>query len=140
MSASSLVVVITGSNKGIGLALVAAYAKKGSKVYASCRTASPELKAIAGVHVVEGIDVATDDGAAKLASCLESESRIDILINNAAGGATAVVTAKEFPHVFRNAVEVNTLGPLRIMTAVAPAVYRGGTAHIYIGLMVRTEQ
>ena len=51
-------VLVTGSNRGIGLALVKELAAQGAHVVATCRKPSAALGAVGGnVQVVEGIDV-----------------------------------------------------------------------------------
>ncbi|SFD53581.1 SDR family oxidoreductase [Pseudoalteromonas denitrificans] len=77
-------VVITGANRGIGLAMVGIYANQGSKVIALCRKSSAKLNALANanVEVVEGIDVATSEGITKMVSAI-GEQKISVLINNA---------------------------------------------------------
>ena len=49
--------VVTGANRGIGLALVTQLHRRGATVVAVCRQTSPELVAL-GVRVESGIDVA----------------------------------------------------------------------------------
>ncbi|HEX3346417.1 MAG TPA: SDR family NAD(P)-dependent oxidoreductase, partial [Polyangiaceae bacterium] len=73
--------VVTGANRGIGLALVGALKQRGHAVLAACRRSSPELAKL-GVEVVEGVDVATDAGLAALVAAV-GERPIDLLVNNA---------------------------------------------------------
>ncbi len=49
-------VVITGGNRGIGLALTKRYKARGAKVYATCRNSCDELNS-AGVTIIKGVDV-----------------------------------------------------------------------------------
>ena len=73
--------LITGANRGIGLALCKTYLAQGWKVIGLCRTASPELTA-SGARVIAGVDVTDAQALAHLVETLEGES-IDLLINNA---------------------------------------------------------
>ena len=84
-------VVITGANRGIGLALTLNYLNQGDQVIAVCRHASEELKQ-SSATIVDGIDVGNPESLAKLADALSSQS-IDILINNA--GVLAVENIEE---------------------------------------------
>ena len=74
-------VVITGTNRGIGLAFSRCYKAAGDSVIAVCRQSSPALEALE-VEVVEGINVAKAEDVNTLAKGLASRP-IDILINNA---------------------------------------------------------
>ena len=49
--------VVTGANRGIGLALVQQLQLRGAAVVAVCRQSSPALQSL-GVRVERGIDVA----------------------------------------------------------------------------------
>ena len=74
-------VVITGTNRGIGLELARQYAEQGCEVIAACREPSAELSAL-DVDVCAGVEVATDAGARKLRQHI-GDRTVDILINNA---------------------------------------------------------
>ena len=74
-------VVITGANRGIGLAMTEAFLQRGDMVYALCRRSSEALNQTAA-RVIEGVDMLdTEHLAASLAPL--NEVSIDILINNA---------------------------------------------------------
>jgi NAD(P)-dependent dehydrogenase (short-subunit alcohol dehydrogenase family) len=73
--------VVTGTNRGIGLALVQELVQKGFRVVAACRTRSAALSAT-GVEVVENVDVATDPGIQTLKAAV-GDRNIDLLIHNA---------------------------------------------------------
>ena len=77
----SKTVVVTGANRGIGLALVEHYRRRGDRVVAVCRQTSQELKAC-GVESVEGVDLGNPDAGEKLRDALQG-TIIDVLINNA---------------------------------------------------------
>ncbi|UAA40524.1 SDR family oxidoreductase [Paraneptunicella aestuarii] len=74
-------VVITGANRGIGLALTKHYLSRGDQVWALCRSASDELKDTQA-NIVEGVDVQDFNSLPKALAPL-SQINIDILINNA---------------------------------------------------------
>ena len=73
-------VVITGANRGIGLALATAYAARGDEVIATSRTPSDALAALSGVtqHTLE-----VSDGASVEAFVSQISGPVDVLINNA---------------------------------------------------------
>lgn len=80
-------VLVTGSNRGLGLEFVRQYAARGWKVIATARNleAAPELNAIAAKNrnvTVDRLDV-EDVGAIKALAAKYKGSAIDVLINNA---------------------------------------------------------
>lgn len=104
--------LVTGSNRGIGLALCTQLKQRGMFVIASCRHRSPELDAL-GVEVIEDVDVSDLNSLAQLASRL-SGRRIDWLINNAgiAGGISLTDIDNRAIAGIKQMFEVNSLGPL----------------------------
>ena len=85
----SQTVLITGSNRGIGLAFAGFYASDPAwRVIATCRRPeqADDLKALAAEHgnlVIEPLDVTRDDQISALVERYEGQP-IDLLINNAA--------------------------------------------------------
>ncbi len=73
--------LITGANRGIGLALVQEYLAQGWRVIGVCRTSSPELDATEA-QVFAGVDVTSAAAIGNLVAKLQSV-KIDLLINNA---------------------------------------------------------
>lgn len=104
-------VVITGANRGIGLALAKVYLGKGDEVYAVCRKASAELKKTKA-KVIEGIDVTKPDCLAVLQDAL-SQVNIDILINNAGILRDETFGQLDFESILEQ-FHVNTLSPLKV--------------------------
>jgi len=116
-------VLITGANRGIGLALTEQYASSGYYVYAICRQASEELKRIAQVNVIEGIDV-TDDAHIKQLKDAIAGVTLELVINNA-----GVLTQESLGEINYSAVErqflVNALGPLKVTEALRLSLVEG---------------
>ena len=115
--------VITGANRGIGLALCKAIKKTDATVIAACRTSSEELDKL-GVEVVTGVDVGNKEGASRLKAAI-GERPIELLINNAGiliwGDELGQI---DFEGVLRQ-FEVNALGPVRITAALLPNLIPG---------------
>ncbi|WP_281560091.1 SDR family oxidoreductase [Thalassomonas sp. RHCl1] len=108
-------VVITGANRGIGLAFATLYQKQGAQVYALCRNSSAELDALQ-VQVITGVDVATDQGLDKMVAALK-DVNIDILLCNA--GILRDESLGELNcTTIREQFEVNALAPLRVADAL----------------------
>jgi NAD(P)-dependent dehydrogenase (short-subunit alcohol dehydrogenase family) len=110
------IAVVTGANRGIGLALVLALRQRGEQVVAACRSKSPELVA-SGAEVVDHVDVSSAAGVARLAEVVGQEP-VSLLINNAGilvwGDELAAPKWEEIIRQF----EVNALGALRVTHAL----------------------
>ena len=75
-------ILITGTNKGVGLELVKIYAARGDTVIATCRDpeSASALSEVDGAVEVLGVSVGDDASVASLAKALEGRV-IDVLIN-----------------------------------------------------------
>jgi NAD(P)-dependent dehydrogenase (short-subunit alcohol dehydrogenase family) len=115
--------IVTGANRGIGLALTGALAARGATVIAACRSDSPGLTKL-GVEVVDGVDVTSHTGVQRLAKAVGDRS-IDLLINNAGillwGDQ---LDSLDFEGI-RKQFEVNALGPLRVTAALRSRLRKG---------------
>lgn len=113
---TKLNVVVTGSNRGIGLALAEQYAQAGAAVTGICRTASPELTKIA-THVIDGVDLVKDDDIAHILDQLRQQPPIDLLLNVA--GMMHWESLSELDvAMIRHQMEVNAIAPLRLTVAL----------------------
>src|SRR5262245_53944895 len=117
------VVLITGSNRGIGLALTRAYAAKGWRVIATCRDPSraAELNELAAGNpnvAVEALDVTSESSIAALVAKYRGKP-IDVLVNNAgtSGDYAGQVPGQFDAAAFQEIMHVNAFAPLRIATA-----------------------
>lgn len=108
-------VLVTGANRGIGLAFAQAYAKRGDVVIGTAREPVRAIE-LAKVARVEALDVANDLSAQGLARRLEGMP-IDLLINNA-GIMEPDTLASASIESMRRQFEVNALGPLRLTRAL----------------------
>lgn len=125
-------IVVTGSNRGIGLELVRQFKARGDDVVAVCRKSSTELDA-ADVRIEAGISVADADGPGQLAQRL-GDMKIDILINNA-----GVMRPDQIPDVaaddVRHQLEVNSIAPLMVTQALLPNLREGSKVAIITSRM-----
>jgi NAD(P)-dependent dehydrogenase (short-subunit alcohol dehydrogenase family) len=115
--------VVTGANRGIGLALVALLKKQGHSVLAACRSSSAELGDL-GVEVVEGVDVADDEGIARLVAAV-GDRPVDLLVNNAGILVWEERGEKLDVDGIRKQFEVNGLAPLRVTWALRGRLGKG---------------
>lgn len=116
------IALVTGANRGIGLALCRQLHARGARVVAACRATSPDLDAL-GVEVAEGFDVTSEASVASLAGRLAGR-QLDLLINNA--GVLTVETLEDLDFDrMRTQFEINALGPLRVTRALLGLMPRG---------------
>lgn len=120
-------VLITGANRGIGLAMAKQYANAGHEVMAICRETNEELEELAE-QVISGMDLTNDEAVAQLSHilglCLGDEDKIDVLINNA--GLFKNETLGELDvSTIREQFEVNSIAPLMVTEAVLPFLTAG---------------
>jgi NAD(P)-dependent dehydrogenase (short-subunit alcohol dehydrogenase family) len=121
-------VLITGSNRGIGLEFVKQYAERGWTVIATARkpAQAEALNALASEHgniVIEQLDVTDYSRVDELAE-IYADTPIDVLLHNAgiSGGADTQMFTKMDFDVYAKVLEVNTIAPLKISEAFYPNV------------------
>lgn len=120
-------IVITGANRGIGLALARAYVARGDEVVAAVRVTSADLDAL-GAEVHEGVEL-TDDAAVQRFADSLGENSVDVLIANAGIATSETLEDLNWDRI-RRQFEVNTLGPLRITRAMLPRLKEGAKVAI----------
>lgn len=127
-------ILITGTNRGLGLELVRQYAEAGDRVFATCRQPdqAEALHALAQAHsniTLLGLDVADDTAFAAFARTLTAHTdTLDILIHNAGmnprtpeartlGTLTAAAIHEQ--------VQTNAVGPLLLTQVLLPLLQKG---------------
>ena len=135
--------VVTGANRGIGLAFARQLLERGDHVIATCRQPGKAvaLNTLAGefpgrLHVLP-LDVANEKSRAELVRELplvlgkhadSAPGRIDLLINNAG----VLHSGERFGHVdaatLEDSFRINAIGPFLLTQALAPLLADG--AHI----------
>jgi len=112
-------IVITGANRGIGLALTQQYLEQGHHVYAVCRNSSDDLNKTSAT-IITGVDVSQPEKLAESLKSLMSVS-IDLLINNAGVLATESLDDMN-PNTLDYQFRVNAMGPLLVTHLLLPAL------------------
>ena len=118
----SLTVLITGANRGIGLALCKQYIKQDYHVIGVCRNVSDELAAL-DIEVIDSIDVSKAEDIKRLNDAL-NERHIDILINNAGILRSQTFNSLDYQEMLEQ-FQVNTLGPIRVVDALRNNISSG---------------
>lgn len=136
------VAVVTGANRGIGRAIAEGLVRAGHHVVmtgrdgAAIETAALEVNQL-GAGSAEGVvlDVTSDADVADLAEHLRTLGPLSILINNAGvyleaphveGSAPNAILDQSID-VFRETMETNLYGPIRLMQALWPLMIEGGS-------------
>jgi NAD(P)-dependent dehydrogenase (short-subunit alcohol dehydrogenase family) len=121
-------VLVTGSNRGIGLEYIRQYGARGWNVIATARkpAEATELNALAAANpriTVEQLDVSDYDSIDALARKYAGKP-IDVLVNNAGitGNARAQVLGKLNWPEFEQVLKTNVIGPLKMVEAFLPSI------------------
>ena len=132
------VALVTGANKGIGLAIARQLGERQHSVWLGCRdgdrgeSAASDLRS-AGIdaHVLP-LDVTDNSSVQAAADRLGQEVGVlDVLVNNAGISLGSPARASEEPvDDIRAMFEVNTFGPLRVTQAFLPLLRRSKSARI----------
>lgn len=119
------VVLVTGSNRGIGLEFVRQYAAEGWHVHAACRNPdrARELAAVSGDVTVHRLDVTDDAAVGALATALEGEG-LDVLINNA-GLLESSSFGRTDGEAWLRSFRVNCIAPIHLLERFTPHLERG---------------
>lgn len=121
MQLEQATVLVTGANRGLGLAFARlALAHGAKKVYAGAR--DPASVTLAGVVPVQ-LDV-TD--AASVAAAAQALTDVDLVINNAGIASVQFVLADGAEPALRAMLETNLYGVLAMSRAFAPTLARNG--------------
>lgn len=125
-------VVVTGANRGIGLALCSFCCNRGDTVIGLCRKSSDALEAL-DVEIHDETDVCDREAMARVAAELYGR-RIDVLINNA-----GVLVRDDFddfdPDAIRWQFDINTLGPLIVTDALRSLLGEGSKVAIISSIL-----
>ena len=117
-------VLVTGANRGIGLELARQYSAAGWRVIGTARQPGSAEALRATGAVVMQLDVTDQASVERLAEAL-GEQPIDVLINNAGIQPLMWTLADIDIDAFERALDVNTLGPVRVTRALLPNLYAG---------------
>jgi 3-oxoacyl-[acyl-carrier protein] reductase len=122
------VAVVSGSTRGIGRAMAAAFASEGARVVVNGRRDEDAQSAAAEIPGSIGVGGDMSDRAAieRLVERVVAEwGRIDVLVNNAAISRRSALT-RVSDEEWQEVIAVNLTGPMYLARAVVPVMKRQG--------------
>ena len=135
MTAPAPTVLVTGANRGIGLAIARVYLTRGWNVIATARRPdeATALQALSAAHprlAIEPLDV-TDHAQVDALAARWRGRPIDVLVNNAGIIARESQRFGQIDYaVFRQVLETNTIAPLKLTEALMPSLRAGAQRRI----------
>lgn len=124
------VILITGASSGIGYDAAETLARQGHRVYAAARRMErmEPLKSL-GVQVIR-MDVTDEESMQEgVRTVIQSEGRIDVLVNNAGYGFFGAIETVPMEDA-RRQLEVNVFGLARLTQLVLPHMRKQGSGRI----------
>jgi len=125
--------VITGANRGIGMAITRRLVMQGYRIAACVRTRSPELMSLlpeAEGHIIVTFDLRNDAAISEAARTVLTWSKhVDVLVNCAgvaSGGLFAMTRMEDMREVF----QVNMFGPLLFTQYIVRSMTRAKAGSI----------
>ncbi|HXE46985.1 MAG TPA: SDR family oxidoreductase [Ramlibacter sp.] len=121
MKLDNAIVLVTGANRGMGLAFAReALARGARKVYAGAR--DPASITLPGVEAIQLDVTRPEDVAAAARRCAD----VTLLINNAGIASVGGFLTEDSVESARQQLETNFFGPLRLSQAFAPVLAANG--------------
>ena len=121
--------IVTGASKGVGLATVKRLSENGYKVIAVSRNLSKVSELVSDNVEVYNLDV-TDSKAIEKFYEQYKDITLDLLVNNAGGGASPTNIINETPENFRRAYDINVTGPMYLSQLFVPCMERSDSPTI----------
>jgi NAD(P)-dependent dehydrogenase (short-subunit alcohol dehydrogenase family) len=132
------VVLVTGASYGIGEATARLLGAAGATVLLVARSRERLARVAADIVARGGIahfyptDLSDPDAVAALATTLlERHGNIDVVVNNAGKSIRrSIALSYDRFHDFQRTIDVNYLGPVRLLLTLLPAMRARGSGHI----------
>ena len=127
------VALVTGGSRGLGRAMVEAFAQAGADVViasrklAPCEEVADDVRALGRRALAVGCHVGDWDQCGALVDAVVAEfGRIDVLVNNAGIAPVPPSLLDVTPELFDKTIAVNLKGPLRLTALAAEHMPVGG--------------
>ena len=133
MQLSGKVALVTGGGRGIGKAIALALSDAGADIGLLART-KQQVAAVASAVEASGrqacaleCDVAdAKQVESSVTAVFESLGRVDIVVNNAGGGAERSAVGDDDPTVWMSVIQANLVGTYLVSRAALPYLRNGG--------------
>lgn len=113
--------IVTGASKGVGYETVKVLSQNGYKVIAVSRNLSKLAEIASDKIETYSLDI-TDEKAIKAFYDKYKNITLDLLVNNAGGGAGPTYLINETMENFRRAYDINVSGPMYLSQLFVPAM------------------
>ncbi|AYF78840.1 SDR family NAD(P)-dependent oxidoreductase [Nocardia yunnanensis] len=135
---SGAVILVTGASHGIGKAAAKKLGAAGATMLLVARSredldaVAEEIRAAGGVAHVYASDITDFDAVAELGQGLLAEhGRVDVVVNNAGHSIRRPIDESyDRFHDFTRTMDVNYLGPVRLLLTLLPGMRERGSGHI----------
>ena len=118
------VIIVTGASSGIGKATALQLMKEGHSVYGAARRVEKMNELVSAGGKAVAIDVINHDQVhAEIQKIIETEGKIDVLVNNAGYAVYGPIEEIDYEQAKRQ-FEVNLFGLAEVTKAVLPAMRR----------------
>jgi len=133
MSSSRGIAIVTGASSGIGAATALALAKEGFQVIGAARRVDrlKELQAKNPAIEIRELDITDQASVDALATSLKGKP-VELLVNNAGGAFDADSVLDSDPNIWRHTYEVNVIGTVRMVKAIAPILLANDGGQIIV--------
>jgi NADP-dependent 3-hydroxy acid dehydrogenase YdfG len=115
--------IVTGASRGVGYATVKLLEQNGYKVIAVSRNIEKMKSLISDNVEIYQLDLTSSDQIKRFHEKYK-DITLDLLVNNAGGGAAPTYIINETPENFRIAYDINVTGPMYISQLFVPCLQR----------------
>lgn len=115
--------IVTGASKGVGYATVKLLSESGYKVIAVSRDLSRLSSLVSSNVEIYSLDITNSSEIKKFYEKYK-DITLDLLVNNAGGGASPTYIINETMENFRTAYDINVAGPMYLSQLFVPCMQR----------------
>ena len=115
--------IVTGASKGVGYATVKLLSENGYKVIAVSRDLSKVSELVSDTVEVYRLDITSSDEIKRFHEKYK-DITLDLLVNNAGGGAGPTQIINETMNNFRIAYDINVSGPMYLSQLFVPSMQK----------------